>query len=44
MICGGNDQGLIGSKMVIETQASFMPRHLQDKGRTSGLLDDDGVW
>ena len=33
MTCGDNDQGLIGSKMVIGIQVSFMPRPWQDIGR-----------
>ena len=46
MTCGGNDQGLIGSKMVIGTQVFFHAKALarQRKNFMSGLLDDDGVW
>ena len=35
MIYRDNGKGLIGFNMVIGTQASFMPRHLLDKERTS---------
>ena len=46
MTCGGNDQGLIGSKMVIGTQVFFHAKESarQRKNFMSGLLDDDGVW
>jgi len=33
MTYGDNDQGLIGSKMVIGIHVSFMPRPWQDIGR-----------